>query len=278
MTYYPTKQINYSLNLPTENPLFKWASTGNLEELKNKIKTLEDIDAKNSQGNSLNKVAANHQQQAVLDWFYQLASNFFSENGEIDCHRHDDKQRTIIHWAAKCNQSISVFEYLISKNANINQADNSFQVTPLYLAASDNCPLASQALISLGTDINAQAVNGATALHVACENGNSEIISQLMAGGADINKACLHNGTPLFIAAKKGHLNAVNALIAANADLEKAYDEKFTPLVIAMENQRVDIVKALLAAKAKTDYQLHNGWSLKQFAEELKNPKLIELF
>ncbi|PNG99447.1 Ankyrin repeat domain-containing protein 39 [Tetrabaena socialis] len=59
---------------------------------------------------------------------------------------------------------------------------------------------------------------GFTALHIASQIGNTEVVAALLAAGAD-KEAKLPNGaTALQIASECGHTAVVEALLAAEAD------------------------------------------------------------
>jgi ankyrin repeat protein len=108
---------------------------------------------------------------------------------------------------------------------NINSLMNN-DTTPLYLAAQYGFVTSVQALIKYGCDIsfsmpniishsiekfdtnknaeniniiNSEAGNGAEAIHAACENGHSEVVSALIEGGCNINSMSI-GVSPLHLA------------------------------------------------------------------------------
>lgn len=61
---------------------------------------------------------------------------------------------------------------------------------------------------------------GRTALHVAAEYGNINMIIVLLDNGADVNALDFYNCPPIFLAMKKGYLKAVYFMIEAGANVD----------------------------------------------------------
>lgn len=273
-----TANISFNIEKSPDHAVFALIKKNDFDAIKQLHLSLADLDAKNQQYQSVTQFAAVLHAQNILDHFYQIALDFFTFEDKLDIKKQDNKGRTIVHWAAKCNQAESVFQRFQEQGIELDQADNSYKVTPLYLAIQDQCKRAIVVLIQLGADVNHAVINGGTPLHAASECGDTAIIQQLIVAGANINHQCQQGATPLFVAAQKGHVDAVNCLMQAGADKEIRFAGGATPLLIAMQQGHVEVARALLAAGAKTDYHLPNGWTLAQFAKELKNDDLLKLF
>ncbi|XP_019859938.1 PREDICTED: transient receptor potential cation channel subfamily A member 1 homolog [Amphimedon queenslandica] len=91
-----------------------------------------------------------------------------------------------------------------------------------------------------------------TALHLACQVDNKEIIELLIKKGADCCKIS-NKGTPLYIACLHGHHEAVNTILSLCFEEDKkqkmlnAIDCKgYTPLHIACEQGHTEIVRVIL--------------------------------
>jgi ankyrin repeat protein len=81
-----------------------------------------------------------------------------------------------------------------------SQARRSFgplQTTLLHAAAYDGKAEIAELLISLGSDVNAQEVNGRTPLHDAANNGHLDVIEVLLRNGADLEAKDKEGMTPL---------------------------------------------------------------------------------
>jgi ankyrin repeat protein len=157
-------------------------------------------------------------------------------------------------------------------------------MTPLLRAAYLDDFAKAKALVEAGADVAATNRYGVTALSLACQNGNAEMVELLLNAGADPNirlrggetalmtaartgkpgpvKALLKRGanvnarerrgqTALMWAAADGHAAVVELLLKAGADFTNALpDSGFTPLFFAAREGRAEVVRALLKAGA----------------------------
>ena len=89
---------------------------------------------------------------------------------------------------------------------------------PLLWAAKENHMQVATKLIELGVDVNEQQpATGQlsaklSALHVAAQKGNLEMVDLLLAKGADRNLRDKHNNTALMLAEKKKHAEIIERL------------------------------------------------------------------
>ena len=264
--YQQSTHINYRASSNDDHPAFQLIANGKVAELLSSKLSFADIESRNINNQTLVDIAAKHQQQAILDHFYQLAIDEYTENNQLDTSKTDAKGRAIIHWAAKCNQQQDEFMRLIDLGADVNDKRNSFNITPLYIAAQTNCIIAATALLASGADISCRAINGATPLHVAAQANHIDMLKLLLDNGALLNQTCDQNGTALAMACDQGHLQAVKLLLAADADTEVAIQHQATPLLIAVSKGRRDIATALVEAGANLDAPTPAGTSIREFA------------
>ena len=125
---------------------------------------------------------------------------------------------------------------------------------PLLHAARTGQSVILGLLLVSGVDVN--RVSGeldSTALHVAAECRQVEVVWQLLAGGADPRKANLDGQTSLHSAVKGGSTKVVARLVHAGADLDARDALGDTPLSIAVEHANFEVVSLLLFAGANPD-------------------------
>ena len=154
----------------------------------------------------------------------------------------------------------------------------------LLEAARAGDTAAVRALLRQGTDVDARAVDGATALHwaahrddlaaaalliraganagatnrygvaplaLACLNGSAAMVELLLAAGADPNATQPGGETALMTAARTGRVEAVQVLLASDADPNARESSKGqTALMWAAAEDNADVVRALVEAGA----------------------------
>lgn len=101
------------------------------------------------------------------------------------------------------------------------------------------------------TNANATDEKGKTALCLAAENGDREILSTLLDFGAEINFPSSGKKTALIYAAEAGHLHNVVALVEKGADINARDEQNNTALIIAAEKGKLKIVDFLLKTGVK---------------------------
>lgn len=99
--------------------------------------------------------------------------------------------------------------------------------------------------------INLQATDGATALYVAAQAKNAELIDTMLKNSADPNLVANSQMSPLHIAAQEGDVASVKKLLAAKANQNQVGQRGMTPLLSACSGStKKEIVELLLNSGA----------------------------
>jgi ankyrin repeat protein len=149
---------------------------------------------------------------------------------------------------------------LLEAGADANRG-NLYEITPLWLAATNRDPAMVELLLAHGADATAAMSSGETALMAAARSGDAESIRLLLAAGADPNASESQLGeTGLIWAAAENHADAIRTLIEGGADPDrqsKALD------LAPMEWIQVGMVSTMLPV---------GGWSPLMYAARQNAP------
>eukprot|EP01124_Arcella_intermedia_P001589 TRINITY_DN1086_c0_g1_i1.p2 TRINITY_DN1086_c0_g1~~TRINITY_DN1086_c0_g1_i1.p2 ORF type:complete len:284 (+),score=54.54 TRINITY_DN1086_c0_g1_i1:1296-2147(+) len=135
----------------------------------------------------------------------------------------DQDKWTALHWAAHVG-SLEVTALLIENGAEIN-AQTVQGFSALYIATRQARMEVLVYLLKRGADPNLQDGHLQTALHRACENSLGELANSLielgLERGIDLNIQDLMGRTPLHWAAAKNLVETTRLLLEHNATLQK---------------------------------------------------------
>lgn len=108
-------------------------------------------------------------------------------------------------------------------------------------------------LISQGAAVDAQQIDGMTALHWAAYYDDLEMASLLLDAAANVRVTSRYGLTPLSLACSNGNGPMVEALLDAGADPNAARTGGETALMTASRSGSVEAVRALLSQGAEVD-------------------------
>ncbi|KAJ9180079.1 hypothetical protein P3X46_008367 [Hevea brasiliensis] len=131
-----------------------------------------------------------------------------------------DLGATALHHSAGIG-NIELLRYLLSKGVEVDSESDAG--TPLIWAAGHAQPDALKILLehhaNAGADVNVIA-GGATPLHIAADNGSSEILNCLLKAGADPNVVDEDGQKPIQVAATRGNRAAVEILFPLTSEVQ----------------------------------------------------------
>jgi len=154
-------------------------------------------------------------------------------------------------------------------------ADPRTGLTPLHLAVLCVRKVTTKFLLSKGqVDVNARDPSGRTALHIAAQTNEPNMVKILIGWEADLNARNGLGRTALHIAAHEGLLDIVECLVREKADIHQKDHESRTPLQLAWRAYRADVAEFLTRELALSETGLLDQISqlIEVNAESLEPP------
>ena len=125
-------------------------------------------------------------------------------------------------------------------------------------AAREGAIETAAAMLEAGSDVDAAAPDGTTALHWAAQRDDHALARRLIAAGARVDAANRYGVTPLALTAANGSAPLVAALLDAGADPGAPSPGGDTPLMVAARTGRPEVLRRLLEAGA--DLHATESW------------------
>ncbi|MCK9544350.1 MAG: ankyrin repeat domain-containing protein [Novosphingobium sp.] len=164
------------------------------------------------------------------------------DNG-ADINTKDTYQYTALMSAVFHGHKI-ISQLLIERNADVNIKDDNNETALMIASINGNKEIAELLIIS-GANINAKNdSNGYTALMMAAINNHKQIVELLINNGADINIEDNNNDTALFLAANQGNINIVELLTSTDGNYIKLKKE-YIALILIIEKSFEGVVKSV---------------------------------
>jgi ankyrin repeat protein len=126
-------------------------------------------------------------------------------------------------------------------------------------------------------NINASSPGGETALMVAAEAGQEEVVTLLLEAGALKDLHNLNGHTALLFALFQSHLEIANKLIDAGADPDAADLDGETPLMEAAQKGFVPIVRKLIEKGATIDRVSKLTYTARRYALQFKHIDVVQI-
>ena len=149
--------------------------------------------------------------------------------------------------------SREIVESLLKSGAAVNNIEND-HASALQVASEQGHLHIAQMLIEYGSDINYVCLDpDVSPLYLACSNNHADVVEYLLSAGANVNLSGDRGITPIYIASWHDSIAIVNLLLKYNADINAPYQTGTTPLFLACIEGRLKCAKVLLDAGADVD-------------------------
>ena len=170
-----------------------------------------------------------------------------------DVNRQDEAGNTPLHMACQ-NGITDIVQYLIKeRKCNFNVVNNKGEL-PLHLACKHKYGKKIVLLMIVGCDVNRQDEAGNTPLHMAYQNGRTDIVRYLVEERkCDFNVVNNKGELPLHLACKHKYGKEIVRLVSVGCDVNRQDEAGNTPLHMACQNGSTDIVRYLVEER-KCDF------------------------
>ncbi len=132
-------------------------------------------------------------------------------------------------------------------------------------------------LLDAGADIEIKNPYGFTALMIACQKCDIQMVQALLAAGADKEAKEPNGWTAFMLAAELNYLDILKILKEAGADSEAKDPNGFTMLMRAAGNGDINMVQILLKAGANSDTVSSSGVTAMMLATQNNHPDIVKL-
>lgn len=165
-----------------------------------------------------------------------------------------DEKRTPLHLACQ-NGYIKFVKFLLEEKEAKIEAKDEFGYTALHIAAEENQDEIVTLLTNLGADREARTESGKTALHIATEKGQTEAVLALVRSKSVIGALDFQGKKPIHYAVLEKRVETLKALIKLGADINATDAFSITSLHMASFNNDPEIANALLKLGANPNAQ-----------------------
>ena len=198
---------------------------------------------------------------------------------------------TAFSFASQINEYDAPSDLLLSRGANINIQDKNGWTVLMDMVNEQDLRIVKK-LLEKGADVNVKTNEGFTALMEAAYHDNPELTQILLDYGADINAQTKYGQeTAISIATEKGNDDVVEVLLAgkrnpvkggrsSNAVVNGNVVLSRETLIAAIKNNNVEMVRQLLEKGVKVDVE-HGDYDVTptvfSYAEKINNPEMFAL-
>ena len=166
---------------------------------------------------------------------------------------------------------------LLASHKNVNVRDSATDSTALEIAVQHGNREMVQSLLWAKVDVNAKNRSGQTVLMMLTETVTPDIVWDLINAGARVHLKDNDGDTALSEAAQINNTEALKVLLDAGAKVNTTNDDGETPLMLASDRGLVNNVRALLLAGADVNAKSKEGRTALNFARDQREGPVIRL-
>lgn len=263
-------------NTPLHVALLNDAS---LEKILYIISLTEDVNIRNSDGNSVLYLACTKKQEPVVKALLEKGGDIFSSNKDNDSplrialrdggelqdwiitsktiRATDGSGNTCLHYAAEWQYEKAIIG-LVEKGAD-PYAKNANGENVLFSAVKTNNVNIIDTVVKCGTPVNERDNLGSTPLHMAVRWDATKSILKLLEMGIDVNAQNTSGKSALAESALSARMSTAKVLLDNGADVNSSDTTGCTILMDAIRAQNKSVVKLLLKYNANASIQEING-------------------
>jgi ankyrin repeat protein len=230
-----------------------------------------DLKAQDKDGRTSLHLAAFRGQTKVLEVLFKALEET-KEADVIDIQ--DNDGWTALYLASRVVGTDKSVQLLVAANANVEVKDGDGR-TVLHWAALDGHAQVVKMLLAhakIADVLESQDCYGGTALHLAVEEHDLDVIRLLLATGMDIERKDKHGRTALHLAAVHGSVKLETGVVSSKS--------MFTPRLLSPLDLATgiyaDAVKMLLNAKSNPNSTDNEGRTILSNAAECGNVEIVK--
>ncbi|OJJ97352.1 hypothetical protein ASPACDRAFT_10995, partial [Aspergillus aculeatus ATCC 16872] len=167
--------------------------------------------------------------------------------------------------------------HLLEKGHDIEVRHMSTRRTALLVASQNANAEVVELLLQRNARVDATDKSGSTALHLAASRGHCNVLELLLPEFLDIDVRNSNGQTALWLAAYYGHVDAARLLIACHAKLNARADSQTTALHAAAKQGDAAIIQLLVSAGADVEAKDGMMMTALHYACEAGHLRVIEI-